>query len=263
MNNRGKIISVSFFGILVLFGILLIFSMPEGKSNPDTGVTNCTALTTAGETYNLTNDILNNQITDNCINISASNIILNCQGHYIFSIQNYSGVYSNSTNTTIKNCNITMGSGGNANAKGIYLKGVSSGNSTLFNNSIFGDSSAGIYLYSSSNNNLTSNIGISNSGDGFYLYYNSNNNLLTSNTGINNYLGYGFDLYLSNNNTFTSNIGLSNSSYAINSDTSSNNTFISNNLLANYSTVISFYSSPSNFFELNKFPQNYPQKYYY
>ena len=41
-------------------------------------------LVTAGEKYTLSNDILNNQITDNCINISDANITLTAKGIIFF-----------------------------------------------------------------------------------------------------------------------------------------------------------------------------------
>ena len=229
--KRG-VVKFTFLGIGLFILLFLILFIPEGKSNPDTGVTNCTNLTIAGETYNLTTDILNNQIGDNCINIYSPNIIFNCQGHYIYSIQNYSGVYSNSTNTTIKNCNITMGSGGNANANGIYLNGVSSSNSTIFNNSVFGDSYTGIYVKISSNNNLTNNNGVSNSSYGIYLS-SSSNNLFTLNNATSN-SGIGFFLSSSSNNLFTLNNATSNSGRGFILSLSNNNTLISNLGMSNY-----------------------------
>ncbi len=244
MNNRGKIISVSVFGSLILFAIFLILFIPEGKSNPDTGVTNCTNLTIAGETYNLTTDILNNQIRSNCINIYSPNIIFNCQGHYISSIQNYSGVYTNATNTTIKNCNITIGSGGNTNANGIYLNGVSSSNSTIFNNSVFGDSYAGIYLSGSNKNNLTNNNATSSLSYGILLV-SSNNSLLTNNTGIGGSDTASMGLYLafSNNNTLTSNTGISNSTSGLYLSSSNNNILTSNTGISNSTYGINIYGS--------------------
>ena len=82
--KRG--VKFTFVGLALFILIYLIFFIPNGKSNPDTGITNCSVLAIAGEKYFLSNDILNNQITDNCINISASNITFDCQGHYIFSV---------------------------------------------------------------------------------------------------------------------------------------------------------------------------------
>ncbi|VVB82991.1 Uncharacterised protein [uncultured archaeon] len=121
--KRG-LVKFTFLGIGIFILLFLILFIPNGKSNPDTGVTNCTNLTIAGERYNLTNDIYNNQIADACINIFSPNVIFDCQGHYIFSIKNYSGVYVNASNVTVRNCNITMGSLGNANANGIYFNGL-------------------------------------------------------------------------------------------------------------------------------------------
>ncbi|MEK6913118.1 MAG: right-handed parallel beta-helix repeat-containing protein [Nanoarchaeota archaeon] len=238
--NKRKAISMGLSTALFVLLFLILF-IPEGKSNPDTGVTNCTNLTIAGERYNLTNDIYNNQIADACINIFSPNVTFNCNGHYIYSIQNYSGVYVNATNATIKNCNITMGSGGNANAYGIYLNGAKNG--TIFNNSIFGDSYAGIYLQSSSNNNLTNNNATSNSSYGIYLY-SSSNNTLTSNNGISN-ATHGIYTVYSSNTILTSNIGISNLGNGIFIRFSSNNTLTSNTGISNltYGISIQYYSN--------------------
>jgi parallel beta-helix repeat protein len=244
MNKRGRkrVISIGLSTIAVFFIMYFIFFIPNIKSNPDTGVTNCSDLNVAGETYLLSNDILNNQITDNCINISASNITLDCQGYYIYSIQNYSGVYSNSTNTTIKNCNITMGSGGDVNAFGIYLN--SSNYSTITNNSIFGDSNSGIHVETSLTANLTSNTAISISGFGIYID-GLNDSILTGNTGASN-SNYGIYLLSSNNLTITSNNATSNSYHAFGIHSLNNSIFTSNIGISNFADGIIFSSSNNN-----------------
>ena len=230
---------------LFLFFIYFIFFVPNVQSNPDTGITNCSDLNIVGETYNLSNDIHNDQITDNCINISASNITFDCQGKYVFSIQNYSGVYSNSTNTTIKNCNITMGSGANTNSFGIYLNGASSSNSTLFNNSVFGDSYAGIYLSSSLSNNLTNNNISSDLSIGIYSYK-SNNSILASNTATITSL-WGIYFEYSSNNTLNSNAITSGTEAGIYFDYSSDNNLLTNNNVTSGTYVgIYLYSSSNN-----------------
>ena len=217
--NKKRVVSMSLGSVLLLFFLYFLFFVPNVQSNPDTGVTNCTNLTTAGETYLLSNDIHNDQISDACINIFVSNITFNCQGYYLSSIQNYSGIYSNSTNTTIKNCNITMGSSSNSSAFGIFLQ--NSNYSVLFNNSLLGSNSSGIFFNNSNYGNLTSNTGASNLSYGIYLQSSSNNNL-TSNTGASN-LSYGIYLQSSSNNTLTNSIGRSNNSAGMYIASSSNN----------------------------------------
>ncbi|MBS3078510.1 right-handed parallel beta-helix repeat-containing protein, partial [Candidatus Pacearchaeota archaeon] len=219
----------------------------------------CQVLNVSG-TYLLTDDIANNTLTSACMNITAANVTLDCGGNYISSTQNVSGVYSNQLNTTVKNCNITVGgnSGVNENAVGIYFNGANNG--TIFNNSANVSVGRGIWLYLSSNNNLTSNTGTSNSSNGIYLWVSSDNNILTNNTGTsklgvgiylaglnNNTLvnntgtsksSYGIFIYLSSNNNMTGNTGTSNSSAGIVLQLSSNNTLISNTGTSNSSVGI-------------------------
>jgi hypothetical protein len=87
-------------------------------------ISNCSTLTQAGATYNLTANIsianmsLASNSTFKCIDIQANNITLDCQGHQID--MNYNGSVSTIgisvtrgsptvTNVTIKNC-IIVGS---------------------------------------------------------------------------------------------------------------------------------------------------------
>ena len=102
--------------ILFLILSLLLIVITISQVRAVTNVTDCSTLSTAGTYYQLNQSISNNTITTNCIIISVQNITLDCAGYSISSTRNYSGVYSNQYNTTVKNCNISMGSGGNANA---------------------------------------------------------------------------------------------------------------------------------------------------
>jgi hypothetical protein len=80
-------------------------------------ITDCQLLDEFGESYSLTQNITKNDLEDNCINITAENIVLDCQGNYISSDDDFAGVYSNQFNTTIKNCNISMGGSGGTGIK--------------------------------------------------------------------------------------------------------------------------------------------------
>jgi PGF-pre-PGF domain-containing protein len=239
--KRGAI-KFTFVGILLFLLIYSIFFIPNAKSNPDTGITNCTNLTTAGEIYTLSNNIHNDQIASICLNIIAPNVTLDCQGYYISLMQNYSGIYSNSSNTTIKNCNITVGSNtGSADSYGIYLS--RSNYSLLFNNSATGGNGYGIYISRSNNVNLTSNTGTSTSGNGIYFYY-SNNNSMVNNTAISD-SSYAIDLFNSQNNNLTSNIGMSNKYGGFYIEYSTNNSLISNIAISNLSSGINIFISPN------------------
>jgi len=247
-GGKKRIVSIGLSVALFIYFLYLIFLIPNAKSNPDAGVSNCTNLITAGETYLLENDIHNDQINSDCINIYSPNITLDCQGHYIFSIQNYSGVNSNATNVTIKNCNISMGSGRNTNAMGISLE--KSNRSTVFNNYLFEQGNYGIYLSYSSNNTLINNTGISNSfmssSNGIYIDQCLNNTLI-SNVGFSNST-YGISISSSNGSVLINNTGISNSSslYGIYLRLSSRNTLTNNTGVSNLGYPGTYLSEASN-----------------
>ncbi len=66
----------------------------------------CGTLNTTNAVYYLYQNIINNDLSGDCIIISAQNITLDCNGYYIQGEDNFTGVYSNRYNTTVKNCNI-------------------------------------------------------------------------------------------------------------------------------------------------------------
>lgn len=68
-------------------------------------VSNCAVLNSAGTTYNLTAGISNN--TDNCIDITANNIIFDCQGYSVncsSSCVSMHGITVAADNVTVKGC---------------------------------------------------------------------------------------------------------------------------------------------------------------
>ena len=114
------------------------------------------------------------------------------------------------------------GSYTNSNNSGIYL--ISSSSNNITGNTCNNNDNSGIYLSSSSNNNITGNT-CSNNDYGIYLYSSSNNNI-TGNTCNNNSNG----IYLissSSNNTVTGNT-CNNNSCGIYLSNSSNNTVTGN-----------------------------------
>ena len=161
-------------------------------------------LNQAGSTYITNGSIVNYTFSGSCINISANNIIFDCNGSTIY--LNTAGSYAitmNSSNVTIQNCSI-IGSTSN----GIIFNGPNAKYSRI-NNVNISNTFNGIYMYNSMLNNLT-NIFVKNS----------------SNTGI--FLDSGSS---SNNLSY---INLTNSSYGLVIQTSdSNNIF---NLRAEYNT---------------------------
>lgn len=176
----------------------------------DTGfytVTECSNIISRG-VYNLSQNLSS---AGTCLNITAQNVTLDCNGftiNYSSSSAGY-GIYTNLNNVTIKNCIIQQTSI-QSNSHAIYFNGVSASNGTIFNNAIYtrGSSSHGIYLYSGRNNNLSLN-NITTTGDysgGIYLNSASNNTVkenIISATGTYDY--YGFYSLSSTNNTLRNN----------------------------------------------------------
>ncbi|PIN77079.1 hypothetical protein COV15_03230, partial [Candidatus Woesearchaeota archaeon CG10_big_fil_rev_8_21_14_0_10_34_12] len=141
-----------------------------------TTLTQCGSLDTENGIYYLGNNVTWN---GTCFNITANSVTLNCKGYEI----NYSatgtlgyGIWSNATNTTIRNCRIVEGSATTNNKCAVYFYKASNG--TIENNTIntTGSSGLGIRLESSSNSNTITSNTISTAGGyghGVYLYSSS------------------------------------------------------------------------------------------
>jgi hypothetical protein len=154
----------------VLFSLLLVISMAFAT----TSISNCSNLSTNNENYSLISNITFTQ-TD-CINITGSNITLNCNGNRIMAIYGSYGIHSFNSNNTIKNCVLI-----NETTAMIYLS-PNSNNTTVFNNTLANSTSYldsyGIKIESSYNNisfnnikNLTAASGsFNNIGDGYPGY---------------------------------------------------------------------------------------------
>jgi parallel beta-helix repeat protein len=201
----------------------------------DLGIQAAATSTSCGDVASdltLTADVENEST---CFTITANDVTLDCDGftinYSIFGGANERGVYATSkSNVTIKNCNIVDGNWSAAESTNLYRDGIyylTVTDSFILNTnvSVYGNASNGIYLYTSSNNNLTSNTGTSNSSYGIHIRTASDNNILISNTGTST-SGVGFHLNAASNNILTSNTGTSNSSYGFYLSSSSNNGFI-------------------------------------
>ncbi|NOQ37727.1 hypothetical protein GQ472_02455, partial [archaeon] len=182
---------------------------------------------TAGDTIKLTENITGQSST--CIDFDGKdNVTFDCQDNYINGTDTAStyGIYlsdanGGSTNTTIRNCNISNF------YYGIYLDSSSNNNLTSITSNY--NSDHGIYIFLSSNNNLTEITSNYNSRFGIYLHSSSNNNTLNNITSNYNSL-YGIYLYTSSNNNLTSITSNYNSQYGIYLRSSSNNTINSANI---------------------------------
>jgi parallel beta-helix repeat protein len=159
----------------------------------------------------------------------------------IVAIYNTSTINIISDNVTVRNIrivqNVTPASGTSS-----VLTVDSVKNITIHNNTIQAKNSYGIYINSSFDNILTSNI-ISSSNElgdrpGIYIISSSNNTLISNIISMNDESGgnYGIDIEYSSNNIFTSNIISTNSTdsnYGIFIISGSNNIFTSNTISTN------------------------------
>jgi parallel beta-helix repeat protein len=164
-----------------------------GEAPPPTiNISDCSVLNQAGKTYYLTADITNNTANP-CMDIQASNITLDCQGHILDGIdQSIDGIEQLSnlglSNVTITNCNIIdFNEGiyfnymGNINISYTNVSFCNTGidfdfneNNTISNSVINSNSIYGFYFENSSNNTIHSNI-INDNSEGFELQSSSDN----------------------------------------------------------------------------------------
>jgi len=165
-----------------------------------TNITNCTTISSPGN-YVLTQSLIPKS-GNSCINISVSNVALDCAGKSIVNRSfGKNGIYaSNVINITIKNCNISVGCTGQF-GYAIYFNGVN--NSLITNNILNNNYWDGIYLDFSSNNTISSNIA-NNNYYGIWIDDPSSGNKIISNTANNN-SWYGIVWSYSSNNILTSN----------------------------------------------------------
>jgi hypothetical protein len=155
------------------FAIKVTFEIPKYSSNQfdfsisepgfeakiDPEVSSCGVLDTENSVYYLDQDI---DSSETCFNIVVNNVTLDCQGHSIV-FYSYNpgepsyGIYSDATNTHIKNCVLNEGMESFGSSYGIYL--LNSDNSRLENNTIniYGDSSTGIYTGSATETEIFNN----------------------------------------------------------------------------------------------------------
>lgn len=152
----------------------------------DPDISACSILNSAGATYTLTADIIDST-SDICIDISANDVTLDCQGHTINAWDGIMGntairVYrgsSTDTNVTIKNCILT-----DWLSYGVFLRYA---NKNRIQNVTANSNNRGIYLMdSSSYNNLSNITANSNTATGLYISWNTGYNQITNITMISN-----------------------------------------------------------------------------
>jgi parallel beta-helix repeat protein len=190
----------------------------------------CMNLDKANSEYKFGDNLVTGR-NDNCINITAPNITLDCRGLKIDIDQNYAGIYSNATNTTIKNCNITMGSSGYS----ILLN--SSNLSYVYNNTLYGRN-RGVYSYSSFNLTLINNTFLYYGGDRAIFLANSTFNKINGNIIRGSWTYAGIDIFGGFNNSLISNTVSWTGGHGIVLRNSRNNALIDNTVSFNFQNGI-------------------------
>jgi len=194
----------------------------------DTNISSCGNLDTAGRTYTLAANLIPTGSIASCLNITAQNITLDCAGFWISNTTlAVSGIYSNQINTTIRNCNVTMGSG--SGGIGVYLVGAN--NSYVYNCNLNGQR-RGIYLLSTGNIILDKIITNSNTLDGIILVSSLGNTLTNITANLN---PTGIKISTSSNNNTLTNITANSNAYGIEFSLNSNNNSL-NSITANSNT---------------------------
>jgi len=183
------------------WGLSFKFGGNEWEIDPT--ISGCSDITSPG-TYTLNQSILDSS-TSRCINISANNVVLDCQGHTIDGndLADY-GIYilrssEQTTNITVKNCVVTDWDSAN-----IYLK-YANGNA-ITNVTANSSPDNGFYLYYSDSNTISNSAANSNNQNGFYFLSSDSNSISNCTANSNN---YGFYFSSSNSNTiskFTANL---------------------------------------------------------
>jgi hypothetical protein len=202
--------------------------------DPITYINQCQALATAGETYTLNASILNDTIITDCLRVTNQNITVDYAGFSISSIKNLTGVYTNQKNTTVKNCNVTMGGTGTANIQAIgieYVAGATDG--LIFNNTANSNIGYGIFINSPDRLNVTGNTGTSIAGVGIRSI-GSENSSFNSNTGT-SVTNYGLGIESSGLNNVEFNLGIGNKTYGLNLESLSDSVIFYNNGTSNSS----------------------------
>ena len=202
-----------------------------GGGNVDVEVVNisgipidfCQVLNQTNEIYILNESLIYNNLSGTCFEIIEENITLDCQNYPITSNQSITGIFSNATETTIQNCNISMGD--SEGGYGIYLKNA---NNSYVNNNILNSQYAGLFVEETSDSLIEENVINENLNKGVHLV-DSNNNSIISNE-ISNGSFYGILFARSVDNLIQANSILYNIWYGIVIDTDSSAKIISNSI---------------------------------
>ncbi len=202
-----------------------------------TAITSCTTITSPGEYY-LSSNIINSGNTV-CIDITANNVVLDCQNNIIDGVDSYTtkGILidrtsATDTNITIKNCVVTDW------RYGIYLNNAD--NNTLTDNNV-SDNYFGIHTWHS-DNLMVKNNNVESNNKGICMGYSQNcivkdNTMLLNEKGI--YMSYCGNNNISANDVYDNDEGI----YL----TLSTHNIVSNNTVYdNYNGIYLFSSNNQN-----------------
>ena len=206
---------------------------PIGCSNGECVDEVCRTIDQPGE-YIMTADIINNDLTEDCIKITAPNVIFDCDGYSISSENFVSGIYSNSINTEIKNCNVSMGRGGGPNPMGNGIK-LENADGSYIHDNILNNQHFGLVLFStsgttikkitsdgnyqnialfSSSLNVITDVTVTGGSNGIY-FHKSDQNTINESTVQSNGIGIYIDKDASDTNIVRNNIITGNSNDGI------------------------------------------------
>ncbi len=145
----------------------------------DVNISTCTVLDSPNIVYYLDSDITDSS-TSNCMDITANNVTLDCQGHTIdgndvadYGIRIYRAS-AETTNITIRNCTLT-----DWDTAGIYLKNADGNSLSDVSSSSSSALDYGLQLYASDSNNITDFTSFDN-GYGVYIFSSGLNSFVNS-----------------------------------------------------------------------------------
>jgi parallel beta-helix repeat protein len=219
-----------------------IYIRADGSIDPPTAP----IFTADNVMYIFTGNIINNSIV-----VERDNIIIDGLGHTVkgpwpVEFESKGIMLTGRNNVTIRNTTITQFE------HGIYL--YQSSNSNISRNNVTSNTRLGIRLTQSSNNVILENNSTYNAW-GIYLY-DSSNNVLKGNNVFHNGLTSGIELQISNNNIISDNNITANNNCGIRISGSSNNIVSGNNITDNLVFGIYLPGSSNNKFYNNDFSRN-------
>ena len=196
--------------IFSLIGLLLLVGSAAAVTEINSGTTFPYTMSTAGETYILTENI---STPAGALIVGANGAILDGQNHTITYASESSAIgidVSNYNDATIKNINVIAGG---ASSYGLIIRRADYCN--VENCNVSTSNGIALYVYTADHNNITGCIGNSTGNNGILVHNSSAYNTLRNCSGISD-TSYGFVVQDSaNNNTFTNCSGESSTKYGL------------------------------------------------